>query len=967
MLNYQALETIEACTISSQYPAYYSVAVGTKLYVSNNQDHFVSVIDTTSDSVITTIAVGTNPLFSTAVGTKLYVNNQGSDNVSVIDTTSDSVITTIAVGSDPQFSTAVGTKLYVSNNSDHSVSVIDTTSDIEILTITVGAGPEFSTAVGTKLYVNNQVSNNVSVIDTTSDSVITTIAVGTNPQFSTAVGTKLYVNNQGSNNVSVIDTTSDSVITTIAVGSYPLFSTAVGTKLYVNNQGSNNVSVIDTTSDSVITTIAVGSSNYSSTVVGTKMYVINAMSEDISVVDTATDAVIKTIGVGSWPMFSTAVGTKLYVNNSNSIGVSVIDTTTDDLLSACGAGGSPPDPDPSPSGGGWPWNVLHQDPPPPPPPPPAILSLSAFQDLNRDAVRNDNEAGDPFAGLQLTVRGSTADGQDLLETVYLDFSGNASLSLSPSSASGYTVAVDTGSSVLTGFKPTTLTETGGIVLGSNDARSLAFGFRPRNLLGYRPCLTIEGTPDASRTSDSESLLTALRDSSGLPILRAVHLTSPLISRGDFLTLLQRTQCIPLDGAPLAENAFIDLTPTAPHAPILAALLSRGFPLARQTSRGPAADLQAPLTRREALLLLAAALRPSADDTRSLTAALPSDLTAENALSPVFLRLHDLGILPPSFTAILSPGRGLTPREALTLLVRASFTSGKIPVTVADWEDESLHAAAPAPAFLSLLPPLPPHSCLETSPDRSTAIRFSDLLPGDALFDGVTRILTLGTKNADGRTLWLLPATRHPAEFGVSSADVPLKPDDPVSIEETIRSLLVLSCLPLDTAEEVRSGTPRLTGTPESRVSRDRLTDLPRNPTLASRILYRSQDHIRAFDLSLFTYAPDLLLGETKKPHQSFSVAEAADLFASALLGVTVRDGLLTPQEAELKTEPLRLAILTSLLGEGSLTWRDGEPGKATPLTRRMLLDFLAAATIRENPDTLSDPVPLGKLWWERIK
>ena len=48
--------------------------------MSNYIDSTVSVIDTTTDTIISTIStVGTNPISSTAVGTKLYVNNVGHD------------------------------------------------------------------------------------------------------------------------------------------------------------------------------------------------------------------------------------------------------------------------------------------------------------------------------------------------------------------------------------------------------------------------------------------------------------------------------------------------------------------------------------------------------------------------------------------------------------------------------------------------------------------------------------------------------------------------------------------------------------------------------------------------------------------------------------------------------------------------------------------------------------------------
>ena len=663
-------------------------------------------------------------------------------------------------------------------------------------------------------------------------------------------------------------------------------------------------------------------------------------------------------------------GIKLRMNRASGQGASSIDyfTITIFCTPTCG---TPPVVDP-PTGGGLSWSTIQQmnaPPPPPPPPPPATLSLSVFQDLNRNKTKDAKETGESFVGLPVTVHGLTADNKELTETAVLDSSGNASLSLAPSSSSGYTVTIDTGSSILTGFKPTTVTATGGIVLRSKDARTVSFGFRPKTILSYRPCLTIESIADASEKSDAETLLSALRDVWSLPVLRGISTTNPLISRNDFLTLLQRTQCIPLDGAPLQEGSFIDLPPTSASAPVLASLLSRGFPLSRSTPRGPAADITAPLTRREALLLIASALHPPMATGSGI--ALPTDLTPENALSPVFLALRDLNVLPSGFHKALFPERGLTPREAATLLIRASFTSGKIPVTDPLWEDEPLHSAAPTPAFLALLPTLPAHSCLQQSPDRASTIRFSDLLPGDPLYLSINRLLTLGTKNADDKTLWLLPATRHLSEQGVTAADIPLNPDQPVSLEETIRSLLLVSCLPFDTAAATRAaqaGTLALAGgTLQSRASRDRLTDLPRNPTLASRILYRAQDHAKAYDLSLFTYAQDLLSDTARKSQSSFSASDASTLFSSALLGIAIRDRLITPQDAEVQAPTVRNAILASLLDKDALTWRDGDPGTTVPLTRRMLLTFLAQITANEIQTTNDVPIPIGKLWWERIK
>src|SRR5437868_8414731 len=114
-----------------------------------------------------------------------YITNNGSNNVSVIDTASNTVTATVAVGPNPT-GVAVhpaGTRVYVANQSSNNVSVIDTASNTVTATVAVGTFPT-GVAVnpaGTRIYVTNQASNTVSVLDTATNTVIATVAVGQNP------------------------------------------------------------------------------------------------------------------------------------------------------------------------------------------------------------------------------------------------------------------------------------------------------------------------------------------------------------------------------------------------------------------------------------------------------------------------------------------------------------------------------------------------------------------------------------------------------------------------------------------------------------------------------------------------------------------------------------------------------------------------------------------------------------------
>src|SRR5215470_4301779 len=74
-------------------------AAGTLLYVPNPSANMVSVVDTSSDTVIATIPVGSEP-YNAAVtpdGSQVLVGNQGDSTVSVISTATDAVTATITV------------------------------------------------------------------------------------------------------------------------------------------------------------------------------------------------------------------------------------------------------------------------------------------------------------------------------------------------------------------------------------------------------------------------------------------------------------------------------------------------------------------------------------------------------------------------------------------------------------------------------------------------------------------------------------------------------------------------------------------------------------------------------------------------------------------------------------------------------------------------------------------------------
>lgn len=152
------------------------------LYCANVYDNSVSVIDTSTNTVTTTITdksiLGPFTIALTPDGKSLYVNNYGnplfpnrtdSNTVTVIDTATKAVTKVIPVGSSPSglAITPNGKYAYVANYASHgTVSVIDVQAGTVIQTLDVGTLPS-EVAIdpaGTYAYVTNLKSNTVSVI-----------------------------------------------------------------------------------------------------------------------------------------------------------------------------------------------------------------------------------------------------------------------------------------------------------------------------------------------------------------------------------------------------------------------------------------------------------------------------------------------------------------------------------------------------------------------------------------------------------------------------------------------------------------------------------------------------------------------------------------------------------------------------------------------------------------------------------
>ena len=301
-----------------------------RAYVANFGSNSVSVIDISSNTVVATVAVGSQPnaVAITPDGTRVYVANCGGD-VFVIATSSNTVVAKVVVGGCP-YGVAItpdGTRAYVARDNANSVWVIDTSSNTVVAKMSVVATPGAVaiTPDGTRAYVASvgtlNVSGAVSVIDTSRNTVVATVGLGGIGSAPVGVvitpdGTRAYVPNAGGY-VSVIDTSSNTVVTTVGVqgignSQVGVAITPDGTRAYVVTYGSGGagpVAVIDTSSNTVVAEVDVGIGPTGVAIApdGTRAYVTIATNLTgngagaVSVIDTSSNTVVATVVVGSTP------------------------------------------------------------------------------------------------------------------------------------------------------------------------------------------------------------------------------------------------------------------------------------------------------------------------------------------------------------------------------------------------------------------------------------------------------------------------------------------------------------------------------------------------------------------------------------------------------------------------------------------------------------------------------------------
>lgn len=309
---------------------------GELAYVTNEDSQELTVIDTRSDTVVATIAVGTRPRgVRVAPGGKtVFVALSGSpkcppsmpdeeceklkadkskDGIAVVDVATRKVTRVLPGGSDPEtFDISKdGATLFVSNEDADSASIVDVASGKVRLAVPVGREPEGVRLHpdGNTVWITGETDHNLTILDAKTGKVQGHINVGKRPRdlAFNADGSRAYSTSEIDGTVWVIDVSARKVLKVITL---PKDSKPMGVvvspddkRVFVANGRGGTVSVIDAATNTVTSTIPVGQRPWGIAITsdGRKLYTANGPSNDVTVIDAASMQVITKIPAGKIP------------------------------------------------------------------------------------------------------------------------------------------------------------------------------------------------------------------------------------------------------------------------------------------------------------------------------------------------------------------------------------------------------------------------------------------------------------------------------------------------------------------------------------------------------------------------------------------------------------------------------------------------------------------------------------------
>ena len=329
------LAMLTGCSAPEPAAESMSSSAGPRLYVSNETEGSISVIDATSNRLLRTVPVGKRPrgIRTTRDGRTVYVALSGSpiagpgvdesklpppdrssDGIGVVDAASGRLLRILKSGTDPEqfVLSSDERRLFVANEDAGQISVVDVDTGVIVKTITVGEEPEGVdlSPDGRFVYVTSEGENQVAVVDTTSLERVALVHVGARPR-STAFlpdASRAYVSAENDAAVYVIDTASFKVASRVSVGDAtqrPMGVVAApdGKAIFVTTGRGRQLHRIGVPDHTISARVDVGERPWGVAISddGRTLFTANGPSNDVSIVDAATMTVTAKVKVGERP------------------------------------------------------------------------------------------------------------------------------------------------------------------------------------------------------------------------------------------------------------------------------------------------------------------------------------------------------------------------------------------------------------------------------------------------------------------------------------------------------------------------------------------------------------------------------------------------------------------------------------------------------------------------------------------
>ena len=298
-----------------------ALAASDLVYVSNETDDTISVIDTATQQVIDTIPVGLRPRGITFTNDykHLLICASDSNAIQMLDVATGEVVVELPSGDDPeQFALHPNGKwLYIANEDDALATVLDIETQQPIAEINIGVEPE-GVAVshgGDVAVVTSETTNMVHWIDTASQSLVANTLVGSRPRDAmfSHDDQELWVSAEIGGTVTVYDVASKTEkhllqfalpgVAADRIQPVGIELTSDGAWAFVALGPANHVAVVNRATMTVEDYILVGRRVWHMALTPDEksLYTTNGLSGDVTLIDVDSQKATKTIKVGRFP------------------------------------------------------------------------------------------------------------------------------------------------------------------------------------------------------------------------------------------------------------------------------------------------------------------------------------------------------------------------------------------------------------------------------------------------------------------------------------------------------------------------------------------------------------------------------------------------------------------------------------------------------------------------------------------